>query len=105
MDYESFRSRICKLVAVFALHGLHVVLGRSFDKAGYDGAQLLQLLAAEVLHLRGEHEGSGGQHGLAGVDVEAVLHEAGLEDVAAEGEDIHLDPTHATVAAEESVGE
>lgn len=70
-------------------------LGRPFDQACYDEAQL-----ADVLHLRGEHEGGGGQHGLAGVDVEA-----GLEHVAAEGEDIHLDPTHATVAAEESVGE
>ena len=41
-------------------------------------AQLLQLLAAEVLHLHGEHEGSGSQHGLAGVNIEAVVYEAGL---------------------------
>ena len=53
----------------------HVVLGQPLDKAGYEMAQLLQLLAAEVLHLRGDNEGSGGQHGLAGVDIEAVIYE------------------------------
>ena len=72
---EYLITQIFKVVTVFSLHGLHVALGRPFDQAGYNGAQL-----AEVLHLCGEDEGVG-QHGLAGVDVEAIFHEAGLEDV------------------------
>ena len=57
--------------------------------------QLGQLVAAEVLqgrfeagdalHLESENQATGGQLGLTGVDVEAVLHETGLQDVSGQG--------------------
>ena len=61
--------------------------------------------AGDSLHLESQHQTAGGQLGLAGVDVEPVLHETELQDVPGQGEDRHGDPADAAVPPHVSVGE